>query len=79
MSGGDIIFHYDSLEGEVFATVQIGNSEVYGGDWGNYGDWDFDVPELAGVTGTHVVYLEFNNSPENSSHLFNINWFEFTK
>lgn len=79
MTGGDIIFHSGSLEGEVVATVTIGGSDVYGSDWANYGDWDFEVPELAALTGTQVLYLEFNNPPGGSSHCFNINWFEFTK
>jgi hypothetical protein len=79
MSGGDIIMHKDSLDGEIVCTVSIGNKEVYGGDWGNYGDWDFETPELAGLTGKQILFFEFNNSPENSSHLFNINWYEFSK
>ena len=79
MSGGDIIMHKDSLDGEVICKVSIGNKDVYGGDWSNYGDWNFETPELAGVTGKQMLFFEFNNSPENSSHLFNINWYEFAK
>ncbi len=79
MSGGDIIMHKDSLDGEVVCTVSVGNKDVYGGDWSNYGDWDFETPELAALTGTQILFFEFNNSPENSSHLFNINWYEFSK
>lgn len=79
MSGGDIIMHKDSLDGEVVCVVTVGNKDVYGADWGNYGDWDFDTPELAALTGKQILFFEFNNSPENSSHLFNINWYEFTK
>ncbi|MBR6358125.1 MAG: carbohydrate-binding protein [Lachnospiraceae bacterium] len=79
MSGGEIIMHKDSLDGEVVCKIAIGNKDVYGGDWSNYGDWDFETPELAALTGKQILFFEFNNSPENSSHLFNINWYEFTK
>ncbi|MCR5754607.1 MAG: carbohydrate-binding protein, partial [Acetatifactor sp.] len=79
MTGGEIIMHSGSLEGEVVCTVTLGGSDVYGGDWANYGDWDFDVPELAALTGKQVLFFEFNNPPEGSSHCFNINWYEFSK
>ncbi len=81
MEGGYIIAHAGSITGEEVFRVQIGDNTVYGGDWGNYGDWDFDAVEgLDALTGTQTLYFEFQ-IPEGSSasHCFNINWYEFSK
>lgn len=81
MEGGYIIAHAGSMTGDEVFRVLIGDSSVYGTDWANYGDWDFEAVEgLDALTGTQTLYFEFQ-IPDGSSasHCFNINWYEFSK
>lgn len=69
-NGGDIEIHQGTIDGTLLGTCHIPGT----GDWSKWETFDFDVPDLAAVSGTQDIFLVFKNGGD---FLFNLNWFQF--
>ncbi len=84
--GGTIEVRNDNPKGDVITTIALdaaaapdSKPENFGTDWGAWADFELDVPDLAALTGEHIICFVYHPTDGDDNWVGNFDYYEFSK